>query len=190
MRFEELPIKGAFAITSDPTSDERGTFFRTFCAREFRLRGLQETFVQHSISTNAKRGTLRGLHYQCAPYSEVKLVRCLKGVLFDAIVDLREGASTYGRWCALELSPDLHNAVYIPEGCAHGYQTLKDDCVVQYLITPGYEPSAFRGIRWDDPTLGVDWPIRHDVILSPRDRQLPSFEEGARIATATPGKSG
>jgi len=190
MRFEELPVKGAFAIASDATFDERGTFFRTFCATEFGLRGLDTSFAQHSIAMNARQGTVRGLHYQCAPHAETKLVRCLAGRVFDVIVDLREHSSTCGRWCSIELSADLRNALYVPAGCAHGYQTLSDSCDIQYLITPAYEPSASRGVRWDDPTLRIDWPICESIILSERDRQLPSFEEAMRAMTATPGKMG
>jgi dTDP-4-dehydrorhamnose 3,5-epimerase len=176
MQFEPLEITGAYVIRPETALDERGGFARTFCAREFADRGLIDRFVQHSVSFNARRGTVRGLHFQVAPFAETKLVRCIRGTVFDVVLDLRPLSSTFGRWCATDLLAAERNAVYIPEGCAHGFQTLLDDCELEYLITPEYGPSAMRGIRWDDPLLAIDWPIKDDVVVSPRDRQLPLFD--------------
>jgi dTDP-4-dehydrorhamnose 3,5-epimerase len=175
MRFEPLELEGAFAVRPEPVIDERGGFYRVFSAREFADRGLVDRFVQHGISLNTSRGTVRGLHYQAAPFLEAKLVRCIRGTVFDVIVDLRPASPSYRRWCALELSAASRSAVYIPEGCAHGFQTLADDCELEYLITPEYVPAAARGVRWDDPVLAVEWPIRTGIIISERDHQLPSI---------------
>jgi len=176
MRFEKLPIEGAFALVPEPAVDERGDFARIFCAREFAGRGLMDSFVQLSVSRNVNRGTVRGLHFQAAPHGETKLVRCTRGAVFDVVVDLRRGSATRGRWGAIELSASARNAVYVPAGCAHGFQTLEPDSEVEYLITPEYVPSAARGIRWNDPSLAIDWPITDEVTISARDRELPAFD--------------
>jgi dTDP-4-dehydrorhamnose 3,5-epimerase len=176
MRFEKLQIEGAFALVPEPAVDERGDFARIFCAREFADRGLVDSFVQLSVSRNVNRGTVRGLHFQAAPHWETKIVRCTRGAVFDVVVDLRPGSATVGQWAAIELSAAARNAVYVPAGCAHGFQTLAADCEVEYLITPEYVPSAARGIRWDDPAIAIDWPIKEGVTISSRDRQLPVFD--------------
>ena len=175
MRFEPLDLDGAFCVVAEPVRDERGGFARLFSAREFAERGLVASFVQHALSFNTRRGTLRGLHYQAAPFAETKLVRCSRGAVFDVIVDLREGSPTYRRWCAVELTEANHRAVYVPAGCAHGFQTMADDSEVHYLITPEYVAEAARGIRWDDPSLAVRWPIASGIVMSERDRGLPSL---------------
>ncbi len=177
MRFDPLELEGAFAVACAPVMDERGGFWRFFSAREFAERGLADRFLQHSVSLNTRRGTVRGLHYQAAPFLESKLVRCTRGVVFDVIVDLRRTSSSYRRWCAVELSAENRTAVYVPQGCAHGFQTLVDDCELEYLITPEYVPDAARGVRWDDPVIAVDWPIRTGVTISERDRRLPPIGE-------------
>jgi dTDP-4-dehydrorhamnose 3,5-epimerase len=176
MRFEKLQIEGAFTLVPEPAVDERGDFARIFCAREFAGRGLIDSFVQFSVSRNVKRGTVRGLHYQAAPHWETKIVRCTRGALFDVIVDLRRGSATLGRWVSVELSASARNAVYVPAGCAHGFQTLAADCDVEYLITPEYVSAAARGIRWDDASLAIEWPIKEGVTISARDRRLPAFD--------------
>jgi dTDP-4-dehydrorhamnose 3,5-epimerase len=176
MRFDKLEIEGAFAVAAEPAVDERGDFARIFCAREFASRGLTDQFVQLSVSRNTRRGTVRGLHFQTTPFSESKIVRCIHGVVFDVIVDLRPASGAFGQWIGIELSATARNAVYIPAGCAHGFQTLLDDCEVEYLITPEYVPSAARGIRWNDPRIAIDWPIKEGVTISARDRQLPAFD--------------
>jgi dTDP-4-dehydrorhamnose 3,5-epimerase len=179
MRFDKLEIEGAFAVAPEPATDDRGDFARIFCAREFANRDLVAQFVQLSVSRNTRRGTVRGLHFQASPFSETKIVRCTRGVVFDVIVDLRPASGTFGRWIGIELSGMARNAVYVPADCAHGFQTLHDDCEVEYLITPEYVPSAARGIRWNDPHVAVDWPIKEGVTISPRDRQLPTFDSVA-----------
>ena len=176
MQFDPLALDGAFAVSSEPAIDARGEFCRIFSSREFAERGLADRFMQYSISRSTKRGTVRGLHYQAAPFLAAKLVRCVRGAVFDVIVDLLTGSPSYRRWCAVELSAASRNAVYVPEGCAHGFQTLVDDCELEYLITPEYVPAAARGVRWDDPMLAVEWPIRAGVIISDRDRQLPLID--------------
>ncbi len=178
MQFDALELDGAFVIRSEPTMDERGGFCRTFSAREFPDHGLADQFVQHSISLNTRRATVRGLHYQAAPFLEAKLVRCIRGIVFDVIVDLRAASPSFRRWCGIELSAANRIAVYVPKGFAHGFQTLVDDCELEYLITPEYVPEAARGVRWDDPLLAVEWPIRTGVIISDRDRdrRLPAID--------------
>jgi dTDP-4-dehydrorhamnose 3,5-epimerase len=179
MRFDSLKIEGAFVVTPEPAVDERGDFARIFCAREFANRGLIHQFVQLSVSNSSRRGTVRGLHFQAAPFSETKIVRCTRGAVFDVIVDLRPACATYGRWIAIGLSATARNCVYVPAGCAHGFQTLHADCEVEYLITPEYIASAARGIRWDDPGIAIDWPIKEGITISGRDRQLPAFDSAA-----------
>jgi dTDP-4-dehydrorhamnose 3,5-epimerase len=179
MRFDSLKIEGAFAVTPEPAADERGDFARIFCAREFASRGLVDQFVQLSVSRSSQRGTVRGLHFQAAPFSETKLVRCTKGAVFDVIVDLRSASATYGDWTAIELSAAARNCIYVPAGCAHGFQTLLADCEVEYLITPEYVAAAAYGIRWDDPGIAIAWPIKEGVTISARDRQLPAFDSVA-----------
>jgi len=174
MLFEPLAIEGAFRIEVEPIADERGFFARTFCAETFAERGLEPTFVQRSISYNARRGTLRGLHFQDQPYSETKIVRCTRGSAFDVLVDLRPQSASYRRWQAVELTAENRWMVYIPAGCAHGFQTLADGTELFYEITPAYEPSASRGIAWNDPEFAINWPLKQ-AILSPTDRSWPLF---------------
>jgi dTDP-4-dehydrorhamnose 3,5-epimerase len=176
MLFEPLAIEGAFRITIEPIADERGFFARTFCAETFAERGLETDFVQRSISFNARRGTLRGLHFQDQPYAETKIVRCTRGSAFDVLIDLRPQSTTYRRWQSLELTADNRWMAYIPAGCAHGFQTLVDETELVYEITPAHRPEAARGIAWNDPTLAIKWPLE-DSILSPADRNLPCFPE-------------
>ena len=175
MQFEPLAVLGALIIKTDMIRDNRGSFSRVFCARQFAQQGLVSHFVQHSVSRSIRRGTLRGIHFQVAPFSETKVVRCVRGAIFDVIVDLRASSSTFRRWCGVELSGATHDAVYIPVGCAHGFQALVDDCEVEYLITPEYEPSAAHGIRWDDGTLGINWPFPNEIIISDKDRSFAAF---------------
>lgn len=176
MQFDRLAIEGAFAVRPEPVFDERGAFCRIFSAAEFAAHGLADRFVQHSVSLNKARGTIRGLHYQAPPFLEAKLVRCVRGLVFDVLVDLRPASRSFRHWRAIELSAASRNAVYIPEGCAHGFQTLMDDSELEYLITPEYVASAARGVRWDDPAIAVEWPIRTGIVISDRDRQLPSID--------------
>ncbi len=167
-----LPLPGAYRIEPELRTDDRGFFTRIWCAQEFAAHGLATNFVQSSISSNRLRGTLRGLHYQADPHAETKLVRCIRGAAFDCLVDLRPTSPTYKQWCSLELTADNRHAVYIPAGLAHGFQTLADDTELLYEITAFAEPTAARGVAWNDPTLAIAWPIVPPTVISQKDRQL------------------
>jgi len=144
----------------EPIADDRGFFARTFCKREFEARGLETNFVQCSISYNKKRGTLRGMHYQFSPYEETKIVSCIKGSIYDVVLDLRLGSDTFREWVAVELNDRNHSFLYIPKGCAHGFQTMEDDTEVYYQISEFYHPESARGVRWNDSAFGIEWPIQ------------------------------
>jgi len=174
MIFSPTPISGAVVIEPERQEDERGFFARSFCADEFATHGLNPRVVQCSISFNQKRGTLRGLHFQRAPRPEVKLVRCTAGALHDVIVDLRPHSSTFRQHLAVELSADNRKLLYVPEGCAHGFQTLDDCTEVSYQMSETFDPNAGGGIRWNDPTLAIAWPLEVTSI-SERDRAWPDF---------------
>ncbi len=176
MIVERLPIAGAFRVMTEGHIDERGRFFRTFDAGIFRAHGLETNFVQRSSSFNTRRGTLRGLHWQADPHGETKTVRCTRGAIFDVLVDLRKGSPTFGKWHGEELTPDTPAMLYIPKGCAHGFQTLADASEIYYEISTAYVPQAARGVRYDDLTLGIRWPLANPI-LSDRDRQLPLVSE-------------
>ncbi len=169
MKFVEAPLKGAFVIELEPIEDERGFFARTFCRREFEEHGLNPNLAQCSISFNRKRGTLRGMHYQVPPHAECKLVRCTRGAIYDVIVDLRRGSPTFARWFGVELSAENRRAIYIPEGFAHGLQTLADASEVLYEISEFYHAESARGVRFDDPAFAIRWPLPA-AMVSPRDR--------------------
>jgi dTDP-4-dehydrorhamnose 3,5-epimerase len=171
MQFIALALPGVVEVEIEPAEDQRGLFARLFCAEEFAAHGLPADFVQHSLSYNRRAGTLRGLHYQRDPL-EAKLVRCVAGAAFDVIVDLRRDSGHWGRWCAVELSAAKRNAVFVPKGCAHGFQTLVDDTELLYLIDVPFDAGAAAGIRWDDPQLAIPWPVVAPI-LSERDRSLP-----------------
>lgn len=174
MIYRYTQISGVIQIESERRGDERGYFARTFCAEEFADLGLTSQFAQSSTSFNALRGTLRGLHYQSEPAAEAKLVRCVRGSLFDVAVDIRPDSPTFGHWYGTELTAANGHMLYIPEGCAHGFQTLEDNTEISYQISVPYEASLSCGIRWNDPDIAIDWPMK-DVILSDRDRTLPGF---------------
>lgn len=174
MRFTATPIAGVCVVDLDPREDERGFFARTWCAEEFRAQGLDARLAQCSISSNRAKGTLRGMHFQTAPHEEAKLVSCPQGRIFDVALDLRPGSPTYCRWFGVELSAANHRALYVPPGCAHGMQTLEDDCIVAYAISVPFEPASARAVRWDDPAFGIAWPLPSPT-LSPKDRDVPDF---------------
>ncbi len=174
MQFTETIIKGAFVIEPERIEDERGFFARTFCRREFEAHGLNPNLVQCSVSFNRKKGALRGMHYQAAPHQECKLVRCTRGAIHDVIVDLRSESPTCKRWFAVELNAANRLMLYIPEGLAHGFQSLADDSEVFYQISEFYSPGHSRGLRWNDPAFAIDWPIAA-TIISERDRNHPDF---------------
>ncbi|MBI2267303.1 MAG: dTDP-4-dehydrorhamnose 3,5-epimerase [Armatimonadetes bacterium] len=175
MVFTETRLKGAFVIEPEKLEDERGFFARTFCRTEFESRGLDPQVTQCSISFNAKKGTLRGMHYQAPPFQETKLVRCTMGSVYDVLLDLRQGSLTFKEWVAIELTARSRRILYIPEGFAHGFQTLEDGTEVFYQISVPYHPECARGVRWDDPAFGIEWPSAENRIISPKDLEYADF---------------
>ena len=175
MIFDETKLPGAFEIRLEPRSDERGFFARTWCQNEFEAHGLNARLVQCSLSFNARKGTLRGMHYQVAPYAETKLVRCTKGAIYDVVLDLRPQSTTFKKWIAVILTAENRNAVYVPEGFAHGFLTLEDETEVLYQMSEFYNAESARGVRWDDPAFQITWPQKVQVI-SQRDRTYADFE--------------
>jgi len=174
MIFEETRLKGAFTIEMEPIGDTRGFFARAWCQKEFEAHGLISGFVQANITFSPKKGTLRGLHYQIAPHEEIKLVRCTRGAIYDVIIDLRPESPTYKQWLGTELTADNRKMIYIPGGFAHGYQILMDDTEVFYQVGQFYAPEYERGIRWDDPAFGIEWPLEIQVI-SDKDKNWPDY---------------
>jgi dTDP-4-dehydrorhamnose 3,5-epimerase len=182
MIFKDTGIDGVLVIEPERHEDERGFFARTWDPDELAERGLNPELAQCSISFNRARGTLRGLHYQAAPHEEAKLVRCTSGAIFDVAVDLRPDSSTFRDWFGVELSAENRLALYVPEGCAHGFLTLADDSEVHYQISQAYVPDAGRGVRWDDPAFAIRWP-GDVVVINDRDSSYPNFRpEPARQA--------
>jgi dTDP-4-dehydrorhamnose 3,5-epimerase len=175
MKFTETALRGAFIIEPERIEDERGFFSRTWCRLEFERYGLNCHLVQCNISFNKRKNTLRGMHYQVAPYEETKLVRCTRGSIFDVIIDLRTDSPTYKRYMHVCLTAENRLMLYIPAGFAHGFQTLEDDSEVFYQMSEFYYPEAARGIRWNDPAFGIMWPDAQDRILSERDRSWPDY---------------
>ncbi|MDX6657769.1 MAG: dTDP-4-dehydrorhamnose 3,5-epimerase [Solirubrobacteraceae bacterium] len=176
MRFNQTPLADAWVIELDLLGDERGWFARTYDAQEFAARGLAAVGVQCNASFNARRDTLRGLHFQTSPNEEAKLVRCVRGAIWDVAVDLRPQSPSYCRWHAVELTAGNRLGYYIPAGMAHGFQTLSEDCEVTYMMGEVYAPAAASGVRWDDPAFGIDWPEpAGERIIAERDRSYPDF---------------
>lgn len=172
MRFTPTPLAGAFVIDVERHEDSRGFFARTYCEQEFAAHGIFQHPVQSNISFNAIRGTLRGMHYQRVPYAEAKVVRCTAGRIFDVIVDVREDSRTRHQWFGVELNSASRRALYIPEGFAHGFQTLEDASEVFYEMFNTFQPGHAEGLRWDDPVLGIKWPL--DVTaISEKDQAYP-----------------
>ena len=174
MRFRPSELADTVIVDIERHVDGRGLFARTFCEEEFAAAGLPVRFVQSSVSFNSRRGTLRGLHYQAHPKPEGKLVRCTRGVIHDVVVDLRPSSATFLGWIGVELTAENRRALYVPPGCAHGFQTLIDDSEVLYLMTEFYAPEMARGVRWNDPMFGIEWPIA-DPTISERDATYPDF---------------
>lgn len=168
MIFNATELAGAFLLEWERREDERGFFARTWCETEFREQGLNSRLVQCNASFNRRRGTLRGMHYQSAPYAEAKLVRCTRGALYDVLLDLRPNSPTYLRWIGVELTAENRLSIYIPEGVAHGFQTLTDDSEVFYQMSEFYHPECSHGVRWNDPAFGITWRIPNPI-LSERD---------------------
>ncbi|MBL8669311.1 MAG: dTDP-4-dehydrorhamnose 3,5-epimerase family protein [Alphaproteobacteria bacterium] len=175
MNFTPLPVAGAFAVTIERQADARGSFARAYDERAFAARGLNTRWPQHNFSFSRRGGTLRGLHWQADPHGEVKLVRCTRGSAHDVVVDLRADSPSYLQHACVEMSVANGVAVYIPLGCAHGVQSLEDDTELHYLMGAEFVPAAFRGLRWDDPALGIRWPIVPPT-LSERDAALPVLD--------------
>jgi dTDP-4-dehydrorhamnose 3,5-epimerase len=181
MIFTPTELQDAFTIDIERRRDERGFLARVFCEAEFAQHGLARRFVQASTIYTANRDTLRGLHYQQAPYGEVKLVRCTSGGAYVVIVDLRPQSPTYMGWAAFELNPANGRLMYVPEGFAQGYQTLEDETEVVYQMTHEYVPAAARGVRWDDRAFGIEWPPAEHRLISERDRSWPDFKPTRRL---------
>lgn len=170
MIFKETFLKGAFVIKLDEMQDERGFFARAWCKHEFEENGLNSNLVQCNLSYNYKKNTLRGMHFQHKPYEETKLVRCIRGSIYDVIIDLRQDSLTYKKWFGLRLSAENRKALYVPKGFAHGYLTLEDNSEVFYQATEFYNPECEDAVRWNDPVFGIEWPIREDeIIISEKD---------------------
>ena len=175
MRIESTPIVGVHVVEVDLVEDVRGAFARTFCREEFERHGLDPCVAQCSVSWNRLAGTLRGMHYQAPPHAECKLVRATRGAIFDVALDLRPESPTWLRWFGVELSHANRRALYIPEGCAHGFQTLVDDSEVFYQISVPYVAESGRGVRWDDPAFAIAWPTAASRVIAERDRAYPDF---------------
>lgn len=174
MKFTETAVQGAYEVELEPKGDDRGFFARVFCEDEFRNAGLENKFCQFNNSLSRERGTLRGLHYQIAPHGEAKLVRCLRGALFDVVVDVRPSSSSFGAWHGLELTPDRRNMLFVPKGCAHGFLTLEDESEVLYFVSAPYAGASERIIRWNDPMFGIEWPIE-PTVLSDKDARADNY---------------
>jgi dTDP-4-dehydrorhamnose 3,5-epimerase len=174
MIFIETKIKGVYLLEPELLIDERGFFARSFCKEEFQKYGLETGIIQCNISYNKSKGTLRGMHYQAPPFEETKIISCTKGGIYDVVLDLRKNSESYLQWLSAELSDENYKMIYIPKGCAHGFQTLKDDTVVYYYMTEFFHPECARGVRWDDPSFKITWPIGK-ITVSKKDRSYQSF---------------
>jgi dTDP-4-dehydrorhamnose 3,5-epimerase len=174
MHFTETALAGAYVVDVDRREDERGFFARSWCRDEFARHGLAPRLAQCNISFNRRRGTLRGMHFQRAPYEEAKVVRCTRGRILDVLLDLRPASPTFCRWIGVELSADNHRMLYVPEGVAHGFQTLDDDTELFYQMSETYHAEAAAGVRWNDPRFGIEWPIPSPIV-SERDAAFPDF---------------
>lgn len=175
MLFTKLPLEGAYTIDLDKKGDDRGFFARFFCTNEFKSHGLDDQFVQVNNSLSACKGTLRGIHYQLQPKAEAKLVRCIKGALYDVILDLRKDSSTFGQSYGCELTADNRRMMYVPKGFGHGFVTLEDDTEALYLVSEFYNPELERGIRWNDARFNIKWPVVPSVI-SAKDLEHADFD--------------
>jgi dTDP-4-dehydrorhamnose 3,5-epimerase len=175
MHFHQTKLPGVFEIHLDPHLDERGFFARTWCAKEFASNGLNPDLAQSNVSFNTRKGTLRGMHFQAAPHTEAKLVRCTRGAICDVVLDLRPESPAYKSWIAVTLTSTNRNMVYVPENCAHGFLTLEDETEVFYQMSEFYNAESARGVRWNDPAFQILWPGKIEVI-SERDQNYPDFQ--------------
>ncbi|MFN2499490.1 MAG: dTDP-4-dehydrorhamnose 3,5-epimerase [Pyrinomonadaceae bacterium] len=176
MIFHESKLKGVYLIEPTRFEDERGFFATSFSQGAFEGQGLKGCFVENHISYNRRRGTLRGLHYQAAPYGQAKLVRCTRGAIFDVVVDLRFDSSSFRKWIGTELTAENRLMLYLPGDVAHGFQTLEDDTEVFYQVSEFYQPEAYKGFRWNDPAFGIEWPLTEERIMLARDSSYPDFD--------------
>ena len=174
MKLKETRLAGAYIIEMEPIEDERGFFARSWCQKEFREYGLNSNLVQCNVSFNRKKGTVRGMHYQVPPHEEAKLVRCTMGAIYDVIIDIGPESPTFKQWMAVELTGENRRMLYIPEGMAHGFQTLEDKTEVFYQMSEFYYPELARGVRWDDTAFRIEWPL-NPLAISPRDRSYKLF---------------
>lgn len=174
MKYQPLPLSGAFLIELEPRADDRGFFARSYCADEFRAQGLADQIVQINVANTRRAGTVRGMHFQLDPHAEAKTVSCPRGSIYDVIIDLRAGSATFGSWHGVALSAANRLALHVPVGFAHGYQTLEDDVDIQYLTSAAYAGASARGVRFDDPAIGIQWPVPVTVVSEP-DRGWPLF---------------
>jgi len=179
MRFRETAVVGAIMIDPDPHQDNRGRFMRAWCAREFAEHGIDFVPVQANMGFSVQMGTIRGMHFQEAPAPEAKLVRCTRGAMFDIVLDLRPESPSYGKWYGVELSAENARMLYVPEHCAHGYQTLDDYTEMYYMTSEFYTPAAARGLRFDDPAFGIQWPLAPTAV-SEQDRSWPLVARSSR----------
>lgn len=177
MQFYDTSLNGAYLIEHEPFCDERGFFSRSFCINEFHKNGLECFYMQTNLSYNEKKGTLRGMHFQKTPYEETKIVSCIKGSLYDVIVDLRPDSSSFKKWASFVLSGDNPASLYIPKGFAHGFMTLENDTFIHYSMSQIYMPDFATGIRWNDPAFAIDWPTIDNITISDKDKNYPDFIE-------------
>jgi dTDP-4-dehydrorhamnose 3,5-epimerase len=173
--FKETNLKGAFVIEPEKFEDQRGFFARAFSQQEFMDHGLPGHFVEAGISFSLRKHTVRGMHFQAAPHAQAKLVRCTRGAIYDAMIDLRPESPTYKQWFAHELTERNRLLLYIPEGFAHGFQTLEDESEIFYQLSEHYTPASERGVRWNDPAFGIQWPETENIIINERDRTYPDY---------------
>lgn len=176
MKFHPLSLEGAYLIEPDPISDERGFFARVFCKTEFEQKDLNPNLDQCSISFNHRKGTVRGMHFQKDPHAEVKIVRCTRGAIYDVVLDLRPDSPTYKKWEGVALSAENRKMLYIPEGLAHGFQTLEDNTEIFYQISRPFAPASASGVRWNDPSFNIVWPLEISIIAN-KDQTFPTYEE-------------
>ncbi len=176
MIFTETRLRGAYILDLEPIEDTRGFFARSWDERELAQHGLETRIAQCNTSYNKRKGTIRGMHFQKAPHEEVKLVRCVRGELYDIIIDLRSDSPTFKRWTGVELSADNHRMLYVPRGFAHGFQTLADDTETFYMVSEFYTPESEGGVRWNDPVFGIEWPLGEPTEISDKDGGWPDFQ--------------
>jgi dTDP-4-dehydrorhamnose 3,5-epimerase len=177
LRFEPTALEGVFVVQLEIKEDDRGFFARTFCRSTFEDMGLDPAIHQCSISHNRRNGTLRGMHFQRAPHAETRLVRCTAGAIFDVVLDLRPESETFRKWTSVELTRENFKMMYVPKGCAHGFQTLRNDTDVFYQMSDPFSQNSATGVRWDDPAFGIEWPAVETRTISEKDRSWPDFSE-------------